>query len=99
MLTARNLKCSVMLEPSELLALAEPSTSRILLKINVAGRTITADVNAKAVRKVRATIREHGGDNVACLIQGKLVGDQLTEAGLVAQLKNTATPTPAIAVG
>jgi hypothetical protein len=50
-------------------------------------RRVTADLNAKSVRKAVATISEHGPDGVAVIIQGKLVGDAITEAGIVAQPK------------
>jgi hypothetical protein len=90
MLTTRALKCSVLLDPAEIegLALVE-GIPRVQLNIRVAdGRTVTADVAAKAVRKAQATIAEHGTDGVAALLQGKLgMGDVLLEAGLVAQVK------------
>jgi hypothetical protein len=55
-LTARALKCTVLLDPAELegLALAE-GTPRLQLRILVDGRTVTADVAAK-----KAVIAEHG---------------------------------------
>lgn len=57
------------------------------------GRTVSADVAAKAVRKAQAVIAEHGTDGVAALLQGKLGrGDVLLEAGRVAQAK---VPKPA----
>jgi ribosomal protein S3 len=48
---------------------------------------VSADINAKSVRKAAATIGEHGPDGVAVIIQGKLVGDTIAEAGIVAQPK------------
>jgi ribosomal protein S3 len=49
---------------------------------------VTADVAAKAIRKAKATIAEHGADGVALLVQGKLNGsNEVVEAGLVAQVK------------
>ena len=52
------------------------------------GRTVIADVAAKAVRKAQAAIAEHGTGGLAALLQGKLgKGDLLLEAGLVAQVK------------
>ena len=95
-LTARALKCTVLLDPAEIegLALAD-GTPRVQLRILVDGRAVTADVAAKAVRKAQAVIAEHGTAGVATLLQGKLgLGDVLLEAGLVAQPK---APKPALA--
>ena len=50
-------------------------------------RRVSVDLSAKSVRKAIVAIREHGPDNVAAIIQGKLAGDTTTEAGLVAQAK------------
>jgi hypothetical protein len=66
----------------------------VVLTIAVAGRTVTADVAAKALRKAKATIAEHGVEQVALILQGKLDGNAVLEAGLVAQPK---TPKPAVA--
>ena len=94
-LTTRGLKCTVLLDPAEVesLALVE-GLPRVQLNIRTAdGRTVIADIAAKSVRKVQATIAEHGTDGVAALLQGKLgKGDVLLEAGLVAQVK---APKPA----
>jgi hypothetical protein len=95
-LTARALKCTVLLDPAEIegIALAE-GTPRVQLRILVDGRTVTADIAAKSVRKAQAAIAEHGAAGVAVLLQGKLSNsDVLAEAGLVAQPK---APKPAAA--
>jgi hypothetical protein len=97
-LTTRALKCTAVLDPAEIesLTLVE-GLPRVQLNIRVAdGRTVTADVAAKAVRKARAVIAEHSADTVAAFLQGKLGRDDvLLEAGLVAQPK---APKPAEAV-
>jgi hypothetical protein len=94
-LSARALKCTVLLDPAEIesLSLVE-GRSRVELNIRTAdGRIVSADIAAKAVRKAQAVITEHGTDGVAALLQGKLgKGDVLLEAGLVAQVK---VPKPA----
>ncbi len=95
-LTTRALKCTVLLDPAELEGLAlVDGTPRVQLSIRTAdGRTVTAEVVAKAVRKAKAVIAEHGTAGVAALLQGKLSqGDVLAEAGLVAQPK---APKPAV---
>jgi hypothetical protein len=64
--------------------------------ISVAGRTLTADLNAKSVRKTIATICEAGVENVACILQGKLQADNsIAEAGLSVQLKTKPAEAPA----
>jgi hypothetical protein len=89
-LTTRALKCTVLLDPVEIesLTLVE-GRARVQLSIRTAdGRTVSADIAAKAVRKAQAVIAEHGTAGVATLLQGKLgQGDVLLEAGLVAQVK------------
>jgi hypothetical protein len=94
-LNVRALKCTVLLDPAEIegIALVE-GLPRVQLNIRTAdGRTVVADIAAKAVRKAQAAIAEHGTDGVATLLQGKLGrGDVLLEAGLVAQVK---VPKPA----
>ena len=96
-LTTRALKCTILLEPAELEGLAlVDGHPRVQLNIRTAdGRTVTADVAAKAVRKAQAVIAEHGVAGIAALLQGKLgQGDVLLEAGLIAQPK---VPRPALA--
>ncbi len=90
-LTAKSLKCTIVLDANEVAALSEPTTPRVVLRIQVAGRTVTADVAAKAVRKARAMIAQHSSDGVAVLIQGKLTaGNAVEEAGLIAQPRTPA---------
>jgi hypothetical protein len=48
----------------------------------------TADLNAKSVRRAINVIREYGPDAV------RLVGSEITEAGLSARPKATSQPTP-----
>jgi len=60
---------------------------RTVIAIRLPDRRLSVDLNAKSVRKAVATIGEHGPDGVAVIIQGKLVGDAITEAGIVAQPK------------
>ena len=58
--------------------------------MNVAGRTVVADLNAKSVRKAIATIRANGPEACAVVLQAKLQPDNtLAEAGLTIQLKAT----------
>jgi hypothetical protein len=87
--SARSLKVTVILDPATLLTVPVPDGQpRVALTIRLPDRTVSADLNAKGVRKALATIREHGAEGVACIVQGKLLaGDQIAEAGLVVQPK------------
>jgi hypothetical protein len=88
-LNGRALKVTAPLDPAELVALRVPDGQpRIRLQIKVAGRTVSADIASKSLRKAIATIRETGADGCVALIQGKLgPGDVVQECGLVAQIK------------
>ncbi len=46
-----------------------------------------ADVASKALRKAMSALQEHGADGVVLLLQGKLAGATIAEAGLVAAPK------------
>jgi hypothetical protein len=91
-LNAKSLKATLVLAPNEVMTLSAPDgVPRCVVRITVGGRTITADLNAKSVRKATATIRDAGPDNVASILQGKLAADNtLAEAGLTVQLKTKA---------
>jgi hypothetical protein len=90
-LTVRNLKVTVVLQPGEVAAFPEPppGTPRVTLQMCVSdGRIVTTDIAAKSLRKVKATIAEYGVDAVAVVVQGKLAaGGVIAEAGLVVQPK------------
>ena len=55
--------------------------------IQLPDRHVTVDLAAKSVRRALATIIEHGVGGVTVIVQGKLVGDAITDAGLMAQPK------------
>jgi hypothetical protein len=61
------------------------------MTVDVAGRSLKTDFAPRAVRKVLSAVEEHGAEGVVVLIQGNLAaGDNLIEAGLVAQMKKMA---------
>jgi hypothetical protein len=88
-------KVTVMLSPADVLALNahDGGPSRAKFTIAFDGGALRADVAAKSVRKAQKTITDHGAENVFCMLQGKLGRGEITECGLVAQVK--APPTPA----
>jgi hypothetical protein len=87
--TARSLKVTLVLDPAQLAELHVPSgAGPQRFRITVGERRLTGQVNAKGLRKAAALIAEHGVERVAVIVQGKLAeGDEITEAGLVAQVK------------
>ncbi len=96
-LTASRLKVTTILNADELLGIAAPDGApRVVLRVQLPDRTVTADVAAKSVRKAQAAIREAGADSVAVILQGQLTADdRIADAGLSAQLK---APNPPKAV-
>jgi hypothetical protein len=86
-LTARALKVTAILDPAAVAALPEPVGQRVVLHIAAPGQTVSADIASKALRKAKSIIKEHGADGVAVMIQGRLAGTVITDAGLTAQPK------------
>ena len=58
-----------------------------MLTIRLPNGTVTADLAAKSVRRAIAMVREHGPEAVAAIVQGRLSGSQIAEAGLSVQPK------------
>jgi hypothetical protein len=87
-LNARAMKVTVVLDPAEVAQLvARDGQPRVVVAIRLPDRRVSADLNAKSVRRALATISEHGPDGVSVVVQGKLSGDVITEAGIMAQPK------------
>jgi hypothetical protein len=84
-LTAGALKCTVVLTPAELLGVHVPDGApRVTLRVRVDKRTLSASVAAKSVRRAIVALGELGPESVAMVLQGKLVGDTIEDAGLSA---------------
>jgi hypothetical protein len=83
-LNARAMK----VDPAEVAQLVAPDGKpRVVIDIRLPDRRLSVDLNAKSVRRALATIAEHGPDGVSVIVQGKLVADTITEAGIMAQPK------------
>jgi hypothetical protein len=98
-LSARAIKVTIVLDPTEVFDVLRQLVPdpRVPFTINVDGRKLRADVAAKSVRKSLALLQQHGPEDVAVIIQGKLLRDDtIMEAGLVAQVK-APKPEPAAA--
>jgi hypothetical protein len=87
MLTAAKLKVSTVLKGEEFANMPVPNDARMILRVKVGERTLTADVATKSVRRAQATIRESSPHSIALVLQGVLVGEKIYEAGLMAQVK------------
>jgi hypothetical protein len=84
----RAINVMILLDPNEILAIQAPDgIPWVQLRIEVAGRTLTADISSKSARRAIAAIREHGIDDVAAIVRGKLVSDRIEECYLAAKPK------------
>jgi hypothetical protein len=91
-LSTAKLKVTCGLQPQEILKISVPHDKpRVVLTVRLPDRVLTAELAAKSVRKAQQTIRDAGAENVFAMLQGTLIGDAITDAGLVAQVK---TPKP-----
>ncbi len=85
-LEARSLKATIVLDAAAVAGLEVPNGApRIKLRIAVGGRSVSADLSSKGLRRAVTTIRQAGADAVAVVLQGKLEGDNLVDAGIIAQ--------------
>jgi hypothetical protein len=81
-LNARALKCIIVLDPAEVAQIVAPDGKpRTVIAIQLPDRRVSADLSAKSIRRAATTIREHGPDGVAVIVQGKLVGDRSPRPG------------------
>ena len=87
-LSTKSLKGTVVLDPAALAGVIVPNgVAKFPITLAVAGRVLQADLNAKSLRRCVAAINEVGPGGVSVILQGKLDGDTLLEAGIVAQPK------------
>jgi hypothetical protein len=92
--SARKLKITVVIDSDPFVKTGVPpdnAPSRTAINVNVGGRTISADIATKSIRKAVKALLEHGQQNVALILQGELnAKDQVESAGIVAQVKQPA---------
>jgi hypothetical protein len=85
-LQAKAFKLTAVIEAATVASLNIPNGQpRLSLRIAAAGRTLKVDLAAKSLRKVQAALTEAGPDGLTVIVQGKLEGDKLLEAGIAAQ--------------
>lgn len=89
---AKALKVTCLLDSTAFVGVDVPfGQPKVSLRIKVGERIVKAEVSAKGLRRVVTQLAT--GEECVVVIQGKLEGDVITEAGLVAQVK---TPKPAV---
>jgi hypothetical protein len=89
--TARKLKVTMVIDAAPFAALRavpDDAPARTEITIAVGGRTVSADLATKSIRKAVKTLTENGADNVVLILQGSLSSnDRIEEAGITAQVK------------
>jgi hypothetical protein len=89
--TARKLKVTMVIDAAPFAALRavpDDAPARTEITIAVGGRTVSADLATKSIRKAVKTLIDHGTDNVVVILQGALSSDNcVEEAGITAQVK------------
>lgn len=92
-LESKTLKVTALVDPAAIAGIVVPNgASKFPVKIRVAGRTLSADLNAKSLRRCVTAVNATEPDSVAVIIQGRLENDTIVDAGIVAQPK---APKPA----
>jgi hypothetical protein len=89
--TARKLKVTMVIDAAPFAApraVPDNAPARIDITVSVGGRTVSADLATKSVRKAVKTLIDHGADNVVLILQGALSADnRIEDAGITAQIK------------
>jgi hypothetical protein len=89
--TAKKLKVTLVIDAAPFVQTGVPpdnAPARTTVAVTVGGRTVTADIATKSVRKAVKALLEHGIENVALVLQGALTSsDNIEEAGITAQVK------------
>lgn len=95
-LDARALKVTMVVDPEALAGFEVPAgSSPVEFMITIEGRKVTGRFNAKSLRKAAVAVTEHGAEQVAVVVQGRLADNNvLEEAGLSVNVK---APKPAAA--
>ena len=92
LVNAKSLKVMAVLNAAEITKVPVPNGApRVVLGIMAEGRMVSADIASKSLRRAQLAITEHGVEGVAVLMQGRLVGETIADAGLSAMPR---TPKP-----
>jgi hypothetical protein len=89
--TVRKLRITVVMDAAPFVQVGVPpdtAPSRTTVVVSVAGRTVTAEISTKSIRRAVKALQEHGPNNITLTLQGALAANNhLDEAGLVAKIK------------
>jgi hypothetical protein len=95
MLTAKSIKATVVLDAAALLDIVANGSGPVPFVIAVGDQSVKGQFNAKTLRRAVTAVREAGAENVAVVVHGRLVGNRLEEAGIVAQPRSKPAAAPA----
>lgn len=85
-LSAKSLKVTVVLDPAALVGITVPDGQpKFPISLAAGGHVLQADLNAKSLRRCIAAIGEAAPDGVAVVLQGRLEGEVILDAGISAQ--------------
>jgi hypothetical protein len=92
--SAKSVEVTVVLDAAEFAAtpMRETGAPRIILNICLPDRNITADINSNNLFHARMAILEAGSENIALVLQGRLVSGDLVVDGRLSALPKTPTP-------
>jgi hypothetical protein len=94
-LQGRAIKVSIMLDPTGLIGVTVPNgQSRFPLTVEAGGLALQVELSAKSVRRACSMVAEDGPAAVGVLLQGKLVGNRIEDAGIAATPRQP-NPAPA----
>ena len=82
----------VPLDTLELCGYTPTDDPKMTLQIKVGDRRVSASITTKSLKKVLAVIRESGPNACFASLQGKLVGEEILDCGLVCQVKAKQAP-------
>jgi hypothetical protein len=84
---AKSVKATIVLDPATLASIIIPDgAAKLLIEVEVDGRVVLADLNAKSLRRAVKTITTEGPEKVGVIVQGRLSADNvLLDAGIQAQ--------------
>lgn len=86
-LTVRSIKTTLVVDAGQLIEVDPSATNgqaHVTAMIALEGQTgqLRTKFNARSLRKALATIAEHGAEQVVCVVSGRLVGDEIIDAGI-----------------
>jgi hypothetical protein len=85
-LQAKAFKITAVIEAEAIASLNIPNAQpRLPLRIATASRTFRVELAAKSLRKVQAALAAAGPDGLTIIVQGRLEGEHLLDAGIAAQ--------------